>query len=235
MEHHHYHRDPEKKKREKRIRCCSMMFLILAIIILIPYLAIEFFPFITSIQAHHKINFSTMCYTFLRATFVLMPIVIVLPSKPYKDFIEKISLIEKMLALTSFFFFTGLVADIMSYNIFGGYIDVGEDPVMIKMLYGHIGITGIVMCFIEGFLYLLLSKKVKQHKKDVVILFATAYAVYLIAPFICQLINNVPFYTKDWYTWFNKNIYIWISNIFTVVGLAIATKSRRVWSEILWK
>ncbi|MBS7297898.1 MAG: hypothetical protein KIG65_02315 [Eubacteriales bacterium] len=235
MEHHHYHGDTEKKKREKKIKYCSMTFLILAIIMLIPYLAMEFFPFITSIQAHKKINLSTMCYTFLRITLVLMPIVIAAPSKMYMQFIEKIKLIGKLLSLTSFFFFCGLVADIMSYNIFGGYIDVGEDPIMIKMLYGQVGITGIVLCFIEGVLYLLLSKIIKQHKKDVVILFAVTYAVNLIAPFVCLIINDVPFFTKDWYTWFNKNIFIWITNLLTVIGLAIATKSRRVWSEIVWR
>ena len=231
----HHHRDPEKVKQEKTIKFFALLMIVFSILALVPYLALEFFPFTTSIYAHSKVNIATMCYTALRIMLVLIPIAVVLPSRAYKTLIDKINLLSKMFSLTSFFFFGGMVADIMSYNIFGGYIDTGKDPIMIKMLSGYVGAGGVFYCFVQGVFYLLLSKKIKGHKKDVVMLFAGAYITYILIPILLMLIVKVPFFTKDWYTWFNKNVYLWLSNAFLLIGLLISTKSRRVWSEIIWK
>lgn len=235
MEHHHYHENPEKKKRERRLKGFVYTFFILALLLLIPYLATEFLPFITSIRVHNKVNFSTMCYVFLRIILVLIPIALAMPSKPYRAHIEKINLLSKMFSLASFFFFCGLVADIMTYNIFGDYVDVGSDPIMIKMLFGCTDISGVAFCFIQGVLYLILSKKIKEHKKGVVIITALAYITYLVMPFTGMIIKNTTFFTRDWYTWFNKNVYLWAANLFVLAGLTTAAQSRRVWSEIIWK
>ena len=235
MGHHHNHRDPEKEKKEKKLKYFATMFFVLGVVALIPYLASELLPFITSIQAHNKINISTICYTLLRTMLVATPVVITLPSKVYKTTIDKINLLGKVFAFVSFFFFCGMVADIMSYNIFGGYVDMGGDPIMIKMLCGYVGMGAIAFCFVQGVFYLLLSKKIKGHKKDVVLLFAGAYVTYLVLPFVLMAINDVPMFTKDWYTWFGKNVYLWLSNLFMLTGLIIATGSRRVWSELIWK
>ncbi|MEE0944343.1 MAG: hypothetical protein UIM24_02680 [Clostridia bacterium] len=234
MGHHHNHRDPEKDKKEKKLKLYALIFFGLGIVALIPYLALELFPFVTSIQAHHKINISTVCYTLLRLMLVVIPVVIILPSRVYRSKIEKTNLLGKVFALVSFFFFFGMVADIMSYNIFGGYADFGNDPVMIKMLCGYIGIGGIVFCFLQGVFYLLLSKKINGHKKDVVLLFAIAYLTYLVLPFVLMSINDIQLFTKDWYTWFGKNVFLWLSNMFVLVGLIIATGSRRMWGQLIW-
>lgn len=231
----HHHRDPEKIKKDKKIKFFALLMMVFSMIVLVPYLALEFFPFTTSIYAHSKVNISTMCYMALRIMLVLMPVAVVLPSRAYKNMTDKINLLGKMLTITSFFFFCGMVADIMSYNIFGGYIDTGRDPIMIKMLCGYVGAGGVFYCFVQGVFYLLLSKKIKGHKKDVVLLLAGAYITYILIPILLMLIVKVPFFTKDWYTWFNKNVYLWISNAFFLIGLLIATKSRYVWSEIVWK
>lgn len=235
MEHHHYHRSVEQKKKDKKIKSYALFFIILGLVALIPYLALEFFPFITSIQAHHKVNITTMCYTALRLLLVLIPVAIVLPSKVYRIGIEKVRLLGNLFALISLFFFCGMVADILSYNIFAGYVDTGEDPIMIKMLLGYTGVEGILFCFVQGAFYLLLSKKIKGHKKDIVLLLAGAYITYFALPLLMMLIKDVPFFTKEWYIWLGKNAYLWVSNVFVLVGLVIATSSRRVWSEIIWK
>lgn len=230
---HHYHRSIEQKMKDKKIKSRALLFLILGLVVLVPYLALEFFPFITSIYAHRKINISTMSYTALRLLLVLTPLVIVLPSKVYR--IEKVKLLGKFFAFVSFLYFCGMVADILSYNIFGGYVDTGDDPIMVKMLCGHIGVGGIIFCFVQAAFYLLLSKNIKGHKKDVVLLFAGTYITYFALPLLMMLITGVPFFTKEWYVWLGKNAYLWVSNVFVLVGLAIATGSRRVWSEIIWK
>ncbi|MBQ8636507.1 MAG: hypothetical protein IJ423_00740 [Clostridia bacterium] len=231
----HYHTSIDKKKEDKKIKSRALLFLILGLIALVPYLSLELFPFITSIYAHHKINISTMCYTALRLLLVITPVAITLPSKVYKTKIEKVNLLGKLFAVVSFFFFCGMVADIMSYNIFGGYVDTGKDPIMMKMLLGHIGVGGIIFCFVQGVFYLLLSKKIKGHKRDIVLLFAGTYITYFALPLLMMLITDVPFFTKEWYVWLGKNAYLWVSNVFVLVGLIIASSSRRLWSEIIWK
>lgn len=235
MAHHHHSANPEKRKRERRLKAITYTFFFMALLMLIPYLATEFLPFITSIRAHGKVNFSTMCYTFLRIMLVLIPVVLTMPSKPYKAHIEKTNLLSKVFSLTSFLFFCGLVADILTYNIFGDYVDVGSDPIMIKMLFGCTDISGVAFCFVQGVFYLLLSKKIKEHKKDVVILTALAYITYIVMPFAGMIVNHTVFFTRDWYTWFNKNLWLWAANFFVLAGLISAAQSRRTWSEIIWK
>ncbi|MBQ7793448.1 MAG: hypothetical protein IJ366_02905 [Clostridia bacterium] len=233
--HHHHHHSIEKERKNKKIKRIVRVLFVVALVMLIPYLAIEFFPFVRSIFAHNKINMSTVCYTFLRIALLGIPIIITMPSKPYKKWIEKTDLLSKWFAVTSFLFFTGLVADIMSYNIFGGYEDLGEDPVMLKMLWGNIGINGLVFCFVQGLGYLFLWKKIKSHKKDVVLLFAATYALYLIMPFAFMIITHIPFGTDAWHIWFDKNIWFYISNVFFLAGLIVCATTRRAWSEIIWK
>ena len=57
----HHHRDPEKVKKEKRIRFAALLMIVFSMIALVPYMALEFFPFTTSIYAHNKVNLTTMC------------------------------------------------------------------------------------------------------------------------------------------------------------------------------
>ncbi len=235
MEHHHRTRSPEKEARDRALKRWARILLIVSIVALIPYLASQLLPFMRSIEAHRKINLSSACYTVLRVMLVAMPIAVALPSKLYREYVEKVKLLSKILTVISFLFFAGMVADIMTYNVLGGYEDIGDDPIMIKMLWGGIGLEGIVFCFIQGVFYLLLSKNIKGHKKDVVLLLAGAYTAYILLPFAHMLIKGTEFFTEQWYVWFFKNVYLWISNAFLLAGLVVATRSRRVWSELIWK
>ncbi len=235
--HHHHHRSIEEQRREKALKIFARILFMAAVLTFVPYLAIEFFPFLKSVYVHHKINMTTMSYILLRIALMGIPMIVAAPEKLYQELIslKKIDLLSRWFAVTSFLFFTGLVVDIMSYNIFGGYEDLGDDPIMIKMLWGDIGLNGLIFCFLQGTGYFILWKKIKKHKKTVVITFAVTYALYMLCPIIYGIFENDLLYSQGRQTWFFKNIWFFISNALLVSGIAVAALKRRIWGELIWK
>lgn len=238
-EHHHNHnrRSPKEIKKEKILKNTARLLLISAVLVLIPYLVIELYPFLKLIYVNRQINMTTICYTLLRGALLGIPILVVTPESFYKKYVpfSKIDLLSKWFALTSLLYFTGLVADIISYNVFGGYEDLGNDPVLIKMLWGNIGINGLLFCALQCAGYLVLWKIIKKHKKDVVIAFATVYALYLLCPIIHGFVTYDLLASQGRQEWLDKNIWFFISNALLVTGIAVAAKKRSIWSELIWK
>lgn len=164
---------------------------------------------------------------------MLLPVVLFVPSLAYNDYMDKPKMIAKILSLVSFFYYAGMVADIITYNVVGGYVDDGSDPILLKLLWNNIGMMGILFCFIQGTLYLILSKMLRGHKKTVVIMFAVTFIVGAVMPLAYDLYRGVIF-TESWYTWFYKNIYFYISQAILLIALIIAASSRWLWSSAFW-
>ena len=228
--HHHHSSEPEKKQLKHYLRIVILCLFAAAVLVMIPYIAHKFLPFIKSISFYHKINISSICYLALRVCLMAIPFVLAVPAVFYKEYIEKAAIISKLLSLTSFFFFTGMVADILTYNVLGGYVDDGSDPIMLKLLWNNTGLAGVGFCFIEGVIYLILSKKVKGHKKDIVILFALAFVLGAVMP-LAYMMRTGTLGGSGWSVWFSKNIYFFISQGLTLIGLIIAGTSRWLWSS----
>lgn len=235
--HHHKQTDPAQERKRFYSRLAAMIFFALAVVMLIPYIVTEFIPFIRAVtsQQHQKVNVSTICYIALRISMMLIPIAIAFPGMFYKEFVDKLSLVGKILGITSFLFFAGMVADVFAYNALGGYVDIGEDPIMLKMLWGETSLVSVAFCFVQGVLYLLLSKKLRDHKKNVVILFTLAFVLYIAMPIVRMLISGTEFFTPAWNVWFFKNIWFSLSNLFLLIGLIIASTSRWLWATVFWK
>ncbi len=233
----HRSRTPEEKRRDTVLEVVSKGLVIIAVLIWIPYLTVQFIPFLRSCFAHNKINLTTMCYSALRVLLMLVPIVIITPEKFYTEYISlrKIKILSKLFGCLAFLFFMCLVVDIISYNVFGTYEDKGLDPIALKMLWGNLGINGMVFCTIQSIYYLILWKKINGHKKDIVTSFAVVYALYMLLPIATGLILRVDFTAGAWSVWFDKNIWFFISNAFLLAGLVVAAQSRRAWSRLLWQ
>ncbi len=229
----HSHSSAQKQQSRKIMRICILGIFFLSILVMIPYIAHKLFPFITSILAYHKINVSSICYTLLRFCMLLLPLFLIAPAFLYREHIEKPNLIGKLLSVTSFLFFFGMIADIFSYNILNNYVDTGDDPIMLKLLWNNIDLPGVIFCFIQGALYLILSKSLRGHKKNIVILFAVTFLAGIIMPISYMAIKGTLF-TGYWDTWFSKNIYFYISQLLMLIGLILAASSRYMWSLIFW-
>ncbi len=233
--HHHHHRSPEQKQTDRIAIIIARTFFVLAFVALMPYFTIEFFPFLRAVSALDKVNVTTICYVLLRICMIGIPVIFILPSKLYKAKIGKISLFKRWFLATSFFFFAGIFVDIMTYNIFGGYTDIGRDPIMIKMLCGNIGLNGLVFCFCQGAGYYLLYKRMSGPKKGVVVAFTATSLCYMLMPIAYALISGRIIGTNAWDTWHSKNMWFFVSNIFMTAGLWTAAASRRTWSKLIWQ
>ncbi len=234
---HHRERTPEEKGRDLTLEIISKGLIALAVILWIPYLAIEFIPFIRSAMEYEKINLSTMSYSALRVMLVLVPIIMIVPEKLYFKVmnLKKIKLLSRWFIGIAFFFFTGVVVDIMSYNVFGGYQDFGEDPIYIKMLWGSVSLWGITFCVLQCICYLVLWRKINGHKKQAVIAFAVTYALYMILPILSGVLTGADFTVNPWNIWLSKNIWFFLTNALVLAGLIVSAQSRRVWSSLIWR
>lgn len=233
--HHHSHQSSTSEQKDPRVyvRIAILCIFALAVLIFIPYIAHKFLPFLRSVSYHHKFNVSSICYILLRICLIALPIILALPGLLYSEFMDKPKLIGKCLGLISFFYFTGMVADIMTYNIIGGYVDDGSDPIMLKLLWNNAGTAGIFFCGVQGVLYLILSKMLRGHKKNIVIMFFITFAAGALMPFAYALYTHTMF-TESWYVWFYKNIYFYASQAVTLVGLLLSASSRYQWSYAFW-
>ena len=221
----------ESKMRMKNI---AVTMLWLAIVVFLVYAVHRFFPFLKSISFYHKINVSSITYILLRIFSFLIPLGLVFPSEWYSRYISKVHLVSNFYSIVSFFYFFGMVADVFSYNLLGGYVDDGSDPILMKLLWNVTDKSGVIYCFLMGLLNLIMSKKFEGHKKDVVILQAMIFTVYCIVPIAASVISGEVF-SKDWYTWFGKNIYIYIYNLLILLGYAVSATSRQVWGKVIYR
>ena len=220
-------------KSRKNMRTVALAMFWLAVLSMIFYIVIKFFPFLKSISFYKKINVSSITYILIRVAQILIPIVFVLPCDWYKQYIGKITLISYLYSIASFFLFFGMVADVFSYNLLGGYVDDGSNPILLKLLWNVTDKSGVVYCLIAGILYLLMSKKIAGHKKDVVIIQALTFVSICILPLLASIISG-NILTDSWYLWFGKNIYIFISNLFMLIGFILSSTSRWVWGTVIW-
>lgn len=236
--HHHHHHSHEHTASEKKdprfyIRIAILCIFALAVLVYIPYIAHKFLPFIRSVSYYHKFNVSSICYILLRICLMTLPIILALPGLLYSEYMDKPKLIGKCLGLISFFYFTGMIADIVTYNVIGGYVDDGSDPIMLKLLWNSADTVGITFCGVQGALYLILSKMLRGHKKNIVIMFFITFAASILMPLAYGWLNHTMF-TSTWYVWFYKNIYFYISQAVTLIGLLLSASSRYLWSSAFW-
>ena len=206
----------------------------MAVAVFVVYAVHRFFPFLKSISFYHKINVSSITYILLRIFSFLIPLGLVFPSEWYSRYIRKTRLISDFYSIVSFLYFFGMVADVFSYNLLGGYVDDGSDPILMKLLWNVTDKSGVVYCFLMGLLNLMMSKKLEGHKKDVVILQALIFTVYCIVPIVASVISGEIF-SEAWYTWFGKNIYIFIYNLFLLLGYAISATARYIWGRVIYR
>lgn len=233
--HHHSHHSAAADKKDPRfyVRIAILCIFVCSVLVYVPYVAHKFLPFLRSVSYYHKINVSSICYIALRICLMALPIILALPGLLYKEYMEKPKLIGKCLGLISFFYFTGMVADIVTYNVIGGYVDDGSDPIMLKLLWNNTDTVGIFFCGVQGALYLILSKMLRGHKKNIVIMFFITFAAGALMPFAYAWYTHTIF-SQAWYVWFYKNIYFYISQAITFIGLLLSATSRWLWSSAFW-
>ena len=220
-------------KKRKNMRQAANTFFVLSFVVLLVYVVHRFMPFMKSISFYHRINVSSITYMILRIVMILMPFVFFFPSSVYKQFIHKTTLISYVYGLASFLFFFGMVADVFSYNLLGGYVDDGSDPILLKLFWNVTDKSGVFLCLGMGICYLLMSKKITGHKKTVVLIHIATFILYCIIPLIMTVLNGT-IGTEDWYMWFGKNIYFFISNLLMLVAFFISASSRWVWGTVVW-
>lgn len=228
---HHHHSG--KKQLPQYMRILLMGVFLLAFFAFIPYLPHKFVPFLRSIAANHKINVSTISYTALRIALMIVPLVFAVPGFIYREYIEKPKLISRWLNIVSFLYFVGMVADIITYNVIGSYVDDGSDPIMLKLLWNNAGTMAILFCMIQGVLYLIMSKMMSGHKKPIVMLYAMIVASNIAMPLLYDVLRHALF-NRSWNVWYAKNVYFFISQIITLAGLIFAGTSRKRWSAAIW-
>ncbi len=220
-------------KARKNMRNAALAMFWIAVATMALYLVIKFFPFLKSVSFYRKINVSSITYILLRIVQCLIPVLFVLPHDWYKQYISKMTLISYLYSVGSFLFLFGMVADVFSYNLLGGYVDDGSDPILLKLLWNVTDKSGVLYCLITGILYLLMSKKIAGHKKDVVILQVLIFASICLIPLIASFINGSVL-SESWYLWFGKNIYIFIANLLMLAGFSLSATSRWVWGTVVW-
>lgn len=232
--HHHTKEEVIKiNRRRKNMRTAANVFFILAFVVLLVYIVHRFMPFMKSISFYHRINVSSITYMILRVMMILMPLAFFLPSSIYKQFIHKTTLISYIYGLASFLFFFGMIADVFSYNLLGGYVDDGSDPILLKLFWNVTDKSGVFLCLAMGICYLLMSKKITGHKKTVVWIHVATFVVYCIVPVVMSVVTGST-NDESWGTWFGKNIYFFISNFLMLIGFLISASSRWVWGTVIW-
>lgn len=235
---HHHHTEEKEKKRGLSfyLWIAALCMFALSLLVMVFYTAHKFIPFVRSVLYYHKLNTSTLSYIALRLLMVALPAALLFPSKFYyrkENRFDKPKLLSIILNLTALFYFIGMVADIVTYNVLGGYVDDGTDPIMLKLLWNNTGLRAVGFCMVQGIMYLIISKKIRTHKKTVFWLLFTTFALSAVMPIAENYFSNNMF-SPAWYTWFYKNIYFYVSELLMLVGFGISMSKRSVWSRAIW-
>ena len=232
--HHHHHEKVFGKstsEMKKIVRCLFYA----ACLVSASWLVLQMFPFIKSVLYYNKINASSIIYLLLSFAMMVFPVAFVIPSKLYKDYISKLQLLKSVSFAISILFFASALVDIMVYNILSGYIDEGQNPIVVKLLWNNVSYPGIIFCLVEGYFYLKVSTLIKGHKNDVFKVYLMAVVLYLLMPLVFQAFTaRGAFFTPAWNKWFIRNLYFYINQLITLFAIYIASRSRHLWAACVW-
>lgn len=233
--HHHHHHEKVFGRRTAEAKKIVYALAYAASAVSAVWLVLQMFPFIKSMLYYHQINAASILYLLLGFALMVLPATVIIPTKLYKDYISKLQLIKSVFMAISILFFASAIVDILVYNILGGYVDEGESPIVIKLLWNNVSYPGIIFSLVEGYLYLKVASLIKGHKADVCKVYFTAIIFYILAPLVFQAFTvRDTFFTPNWNKWFLRNLYFYLNQILTWFMIFVASRSRHLWASCIW-
>lgn len=210
----------------------------IAIFFNIYYLFATHIPFMMSLSHFLMYNISSVSYTIMRFLYILIPVFLLVP--PIRG--EKIKRIKFSLYLMGILYILG--STWIFYFLADNPLSLLQDrDATYQYLQAHAlnadylvwdsyDLYGILFSMIEAALYIAAGYFIDKRRRVPVRLYWLTVIMSVLLPFIYVFgISGVGSFTE---LWLQKNVVIFASGIFTAVGLTLASKSRSVWSDVVW-
>ncbi len=221
-----------------------------AIIFGILYTRYVFFDFILSLTYYLKLNIPSIAYALLRIMVILCPLILLTPTARRIKRVTKLRVIYFIIGVcyllgnTWIFYF-------LASNPVSSLLDINRliteqynnGLVLNYLVWNCYTLWGILFSTVQGVLYIILSKKIAEHRKPALKLNGLILLLAICIPFLYSLLdpalNNMdPGIRQQIYItstmWIRKDIFILLSQIFIYLTLLLAGSSRHDWNDFLW-
>ncbi len=212
--------------------------IIAAIICSALYVKYVFFDFILSLIYFLKINVPSIAYTVLRITAILCPLILV---TPFSREINRVLKFRVMYFIMGICYLLGntWVIYFLIKNPFSALFDINQlilvqrsDALVLNYLvWNCITVWSLLFSTVQGILYLILSKKIAGHRKEVLILNGIIIAISIFLPIVYSLFDP----TLSYIDWIRKDIFVLLSQLFVFLALILAATDRIDWGNFLWE